>query len=88
MQKSGHEYRLLMVLEAIQTFQIQRSRSGGFEDIVVAMHGSATESMLMLLRYSRGRYRDAGCYDANWRVVEGDTVRDLKEPRLTPCEAR
>jgi len=87
-QKSGHEYRLLVSLSAIQTFQIQRSRSDGFRDIVVEMHGSATQRTLRLLQYSRGKYHEAGCYDANWSVLEGDTVRDIKEPRLTPCNAR
>jgi len=52
LQKSGRDYRLLVSLDAIQTFQIQRSRSNGFRDIVVGMHGSATESTLRLLRYS------------------------------------
>jgi hypothetical protein len=87
-QKSGREYRLLVSLPAIQTFQIQRSRSDGFRDIVVEMHGSATQRTLRLLRYSRSKYHEAGCYHANWSVLEGDTVRDLKEPRLTPCKAK
>ncbi len=86
-QKSGREYRLLVSLPAIQTFQIQRSRSNGFRDIVVEMHGSATLRTLRLLRYSRGKYHEEGCYDANWSVLEGDIVRDLKDPRLTPCNA-
>jgi len=37
------------------------------------------------LQYRDGRYYEAGCYDANWSVLEGDTVHQLKEPRLTPC---
>ncbi len=87
-QKSGQEYRLLVSLSAIQTFQIQRNRSGRFQDIVVAMHGSATERTLRLLQYSRGKYRQAGCYDANWSVLEGGMLRELKDPQLTLCELR
>jgi hypothetical protein len=87
-QKSGREYRLLASRGAVQTFQVQRSRSNGFSDIVVEMHGSATERTLRLLQYGRGKYHVAGCYDANWTVLEGDTVRELKEPLLTPCKAR
>lgn len=87
-QKSGREYRLLVSLRAIQTFQIQRSRSNGFSDIVVEMHGSATQRTLRLLRYGNGKYYKAGCYDANWSVLEGGTIRELKEPRLTPCKER
>lgn len=85
-QKSGHEYRLLVSLGGIQTFQIQRSRSNGFRDIVVEMHGSATQRTLRLLRFGNGKYHEGGCYDANWSVLEGDTVRELKEPRLTHCK--
>ena len=87
-QKSGREYRLLVSLNAIQTFQIQRSRSNRFSDIVVEMHGSATQRTLRLLQYGRDKYHKAGCYDANWSVLDGDTVRDLKEPQLTPCESK
>ena len=84
-QKSHSSFRLLFSGGAFQTFQIQRSKSNGFRDIVVEMHGSATESTLRLLRYSEGKYHEEGCYDANWSVLEGDVVRDLKEPRVTPC---
>jgi hypothetical protein len=87
-QKSDREYRLLFYREAIQSFTLQPSRSGGFSDIVVRMHGSATQSTLWLLQYRDGRYHEAGCYDANWSVLEGDTVHELKEPRLTPCAER
>jgi hypothetical protein len=49
------------------------------------MHGSATQSGITLLQYHEGTYHQAGCYDANWSVLEGGIVHDLKEPRLTPC---
>jgi hypothetical protein len=84
-QKSGREYRLLISLRAIQTFQIQRSRSDRFRDIVVGMHGSAFQKTLRLLQYGRGQYHEASCYEANW---SGNTPADLKEPQLTPCESR
>jgi hypothetical protein len=87
-QKSHHEYKLLVSLEGIQTFTIERTRSHGFSDIVVASHDSATSSTLTILRYSEGRYHDVACYDADWQVVEGDTVRVLKEPRITACDER
>jgi hypothetical protein len=87
-QKSGREYRVLASLSGIQTFQNQRSRSDRFRDIVVEMHGSATQRTLRLLQYGRGKYDKAGCYDANWSVLEGDTLRDLKEPQLRRCESR
>ena len=85
LQKSGREYRSLISQEAVQSFTIQPSRSNGFSDIVVKMHGSATESTLRLLRYGDGKYCEAECYYENWSVLEGKTVHELKEPRLTPC---
>jgi hypothetical protein len=88
LRKSHDAYRVLFQRGAIQTFEIQRTRSNGFSEIVVEMHGSATERGLKLLRYSEGRYHETGCYEANWSVLEGDVVRDLKEPRLTPCNER
>jgi hypothetical protein len=84
-QKSDREYRLLFYREAIQSFTLQPSRSNGFTDIIIRMHRSATESTLTLLQYREGRYYQMGCYDANWSVLEGNSVHELKEPRLTPC---
>jgi hypothetical protein len=84
-QKSGDEYKLLISQEAIQSFTVQPTHSNGFSDIVVRMHGSATDSTLRLLQYHDGTYHEAGCYDAHWSVLEGGAVHQLKEPRLTPC---
>jgi hypothetical protein len=87
-QRSGREYKVLVSRDAVQSFQIQRSLSGGFRDIVVERHDSATDRTLTMLRFSRGRYHAVGCYVANWSELQGDTVRKLKEPRLTPCRYR
>jgi hypothetical protein len=78
----------LLYAEGIQSFTIERTRTNGFRDIVLAMHGSATESQLTLYKYANGAYHDVACYDANWTVLEGDTIRELKEPRITPCGTR
>lgn len=83
-QKSPRGYQLLLKGEA-QTFTIQPTTTGGFRDVVLSMHGSATESGLTEYQYIDGVYRDVGCYDASWTVLEGDEVRELKEPRITPC---
>jgi hypothetical protein len=85
LQQSGHEYRLLFEWEAIQSFTIQPGRTNGFSDIVIKQHGGYNQSGITLLRYGEGVYREAGCWGAYWFVREGDTVRDLKEPRLVPC---
>ncbi len=77
-------YRFLLEGEA-QTFTIQPSLTNKFHDIVLSVHGSASESGLTDYRYIDGTYHDVGCYDASWTILEGDEVRDLKEPRITPC---
>ena len=83
-QKSPRGYRLLLKGEA-QTFTIQPTTTGGFRDVVLSMHGSATDSSLTEYQYIDGVYRDVGCYEASWKVLEGDNERELKEPRITSC---
>jgi hypothetical protein len=87
LQKMPQGYKLL--LESFgQTFTIQKTSTHGFRDIVLSMHGSATESGLTDYHYEDGRYHDAGCYSASWTAREGDTVRELEEPIITPCGHR
>ena len=83
--KSGYE--LLLEGEA-QTFTIQTSSSNEFRDIVLARHGSFDSGDLAHYVYREGSYHEAGCYDYYWSVLEGDKVRELKEPRITPCSER
>ena len=87
-RKTKRNYKLLLYAEGVQMFTIQRTQTNGFRDIVLAMHGSATASQLTLYKYSNGAYHDVACYDANWTVLEADTLRQLTEPRITPCGTR
>jgi hypothetical protein len=86
-QKTSRRYKLLVESYG-QTFTIQKTSTNGFLDIVVSMHGSATQSGLTDYRYKDGSYHDFGCYSAEWTVLESDTVRELKEPLVTPCDHR
>lgn len=86
-QKAHVGYRLLLKGEG-QTFTVQKTITNGFRDIVLSMHGSATESGLTDYRYKGGVYHDVGCYDASWSVVEDGKERELKEPLITPCGSR
>ena len=82
-QKSGTAYKLL--LNGLgQTFTLQPNYTNGFQDIVVAMHGSAFDSTLKLYRYERGRYLRVARYDASWQATENPD-RLLKAPRITSC---
>jgi hypothetical protein len=86
-RKTLRGYKLLVESYG-QTFTVQKTSTNGFRDIVVSMHGSATESGLTDYRYKDGSYHDVGCYGASWTLTEGDTVRELKVPQITPCGQR
>ena len=83
-RKAKHAYELLLDGEA-QTFTIQKSNTNGFPDIVLSDHGSSTSGGLALYRYKVNAYEEAGCYTYDWTLLEDDKVRELKEPRVTPC---
>lgn len=79
-------YRVILDADSTQTFTIQPTRTNGFNDIVLGMHGSAFDSQLTLFKFDGSSYADAGCYHATWGIVDKDgTWHDLKEPRITPC---
>jgi hypothetical protein len=82
-RKFGKAYKLL--LDSVgQTFTLQPTYTNGFQDIVVAMHGSATEGTLKIYQYHSGRYFRVACYGADWQARDNPNLR-LKEPRITPC---
>ena len=85
LQKSKQSgYEIILEGEA-QTFTIQGSSTNGFRDIVLSTHGSYSSGGLTIYQYQEGVYRDVGCYNYEWAVLEGEKVQELKEPRITPC---
>ncbi|HYL82857.1 MAG TPA: hypothetical protein VE263_01380 [Candidatus Angelobacter sp.] len=85
-RKVGRSYELILDGGA-QTFTIQKS-GARFADIVLSSHGSASSGGLAHYRYHDGVYERVGCYEYDWTSWEGDEVRELKEPRITPCSER
>ena len=79
-------YSILVHTSGVQTFTIQRTRTHGFHDLVLASHYSASESGLRWMRIQNGVYREAGCYGAVWWAWQGGELKPLKEPRVTPCK--
>jgi len=65
------------------TYTMQPDTDGGFADLVIARHTSATETTLTLYRYSDGKYQDAGCYKAVFPPPKDDEIQD---PEITPCK--
>lgn len=85
LRKSGERYSVILYRPNTQTMTIQPTAHDGFRDVVLGQHGSATDQELHLYQFGGTRYREAACYDAEWEVLENGKVRDLKEPRITPC---
>jgi hypothetical protein len=87
--KRGNAYSVILHRGSIQTFTVQSTRTNGFHDIVLGMHGSATEQGLTLYRFNGSSYRPAGCFDADWEVLDEDQESHLlEEPRVKPCSTR
>jgi hypothetical protein len=86
-QKTGTKYRLILEKGAVQGFAIRPTRTNGYSDFVLGMHGSATSQGLFVYQFRDGRYRRTGCYDADWTYLGKDgEYHDLEEPRITPCK--
>lgn len=84
-EKTPRGYKLLLNGFG-QTFTVEKASTNGFRDIVVSTHDSAFDSMITVYRYKGGSYHDVACYDAAFFVRErDDSMRELKDPRLTPC---
>jgi len=67
-----------------QRFSVEESRSNGYLDLTLALHDSATQQQLNIYRFQRGRYRQMGCYEADWRPEINGPV--LKHPTTTKCK--
>jgi len=67
-----------------QTFTIQQHRTNGFNDLVLIIHGSATQSGLTLQKFNGSSYDDVAYYAENWEVAdESGQFHYLKGSRLT-----
>ena len=84
LRKSKADYEVILEGEA-QTFTVQAS-TNGYRDIVLSTHGSSTSGGLTHFQYQGEAYGDVGCYYYEWTVLEDENVRELKEPRVTPCK--
>jgi hypothetical protein len=87
LRKAKQGYELILEGEA-QTFTIQKPSSSGFRDIVLSRHGTSSSGDLSHYQFHEGAYLAVACYGYDWTVLEGEKVRELKEPRITPCNQR
>ena len=85
-QRVASGYKVILEKGAVQTFTVQPTRSNDYSDLLLSMHGSATEQELYSYQFGHGRYRSIACYDANWSYLdENGRIHELKRPRITPC---
>jgi hypothetical protein len=85
-QKTASGYKSILQRRAVQSFTIQPTRTGGYLDLVLGMHGSATEQDLHVYQFRQGKYRLTACCDANWTYLDkNQEVHELTDPLITPC---
>jgi hypothetical protein len=84
--RSAHG-RYRVVLDGIgQSFNIRPSRTNGFRNIELAMHGSATESTVKIYKFNGSRYLRSGCQDVSFETLDKEGNRqELEKPLVTPC---
>lgn len=87
LRKEAGGYKLLLD-DSAETFTIQRARTNGYSDLVLALHDSAFEQTLDVYRYAKDQYADGGCYVATVAVLDDHAIRRLTEPKLTPCQEK
>lgn len=85
-RKTGARYHSLLEAEA-QTFTVQKSGTNGFKDILLGLHGSATESTLTEYKFREGTYEETGCYEARYIPAGSDKARGIPEPIVSPCKS-
>lgn len=81
------EYRV--VLDGIgQSVAVDRTAAHGFRDVILRMHGSATESTVKSYRFNGTRYVRVACYNEIFADLDSNgNLQQLAEPRRAPCHA-
>jgi hypothetical protein len=83
-QKGASGYASL--LESFgQVYTIENHRTNGYRDLVVAMHGSATQQTVYFFRFEKGGYLQAACYEFSWPFSDGEPPRTAEEPDVARC---
>ena len=86
LSKSGGDYELLLDIYAEQSIQVLPSKTNGYADLLVAMHGSAFEYTEVLYKFAGAGYGSARCTDVSYQYADADGVfREHKKPQRTEC---
>jgi hypothetical protein len=86
-QKTGTNYRVILEKGAAQTVTTQKTRTNGYLDVIVGMHGSATDQGLFVYQFRQGRYLRTHCFYAFvTNVDKNGEVHEVEQARITPCK--
>ncbi len=77
----GPGSKLLLRAEGVQSFSVQRAKSGGPFDLVLGSHHSAMETDIQRFRFSGNAYKLAACATIEW---DGYNLSRLVTPRIIP----
>jgi hypothetical protein len=72
------------LLESVAaSYTVQPTTTGGYSDLVISRHITASESRLTLFKYENHKYADAGCSTATFPSAKEGEIPD---PEITPCQ--
>lgn len=84
-RKAGSSYESMLAdMDEYQGFTLTKRRTGGYLDLIFSRHESAYQQQLSVYKFRDGKYRDSGCYEANWN--REDQAPASKEPIITKCQ--
>ncbi len=78
-------FETLLATNMVQQFSVEETRSGGYNDLMTASHGSAFLQGLVLYQFDGKQYRATQCATAEYHLQDDHTVSD--EPTITPPKA-
>ena len=80
-KKTQNKYRLLLDAGAISGFEVQKSVTKGYRDVIARGHSSAWESVLALYKFDGKKYRLSQCYNRNYSYLDKDgKLQEVKRP--------
>jgi hypothetical protein len=89
-RKTKAGYQLLLDGGDIQDFELQKTFTNGYRDVMAASHGSAFDSGLELYKYDGKRYGLKACFERHYNNRENSRghLHVSKRPKITrvKCE--
>ncbi len=87
-KRTPHGYRHLLSGVSAQLVGVESHRTGGYRDLLIAVHDSASKKDVSLYQYRSGSYRQVACWNANWVDMAHGSFNVRKNPIITPHRCR